>query len=145
MGVETQNLASLQKDRSRFKFYWFNIMKKTKVLLVCVYALALNMVLFTTTAKAQYLSYKIPNPSNIDSLEELITLVVSLMAVVMLLTFGGLIVLSGWDMMTSRGSEEKIMKSKRTLAAAILGFIIIVLAPTITNFVLNLLGVEGLE
>lgn len=117
-------------------------MKRNKIVFT-VSSLLMTISLFMTTAYAQNINYKIPNPSKYDSLEEIISAVGSLIRPAFLLTFGAMIIVGAFYMMTSKGDEEKVMTAKKTITAAIIGFLIAALAPTIANFVTNLLGVEG--
>lgn len=48
-----------------------------------------------------------------------------------------LVVLAGFKWMTAAGNEDKIAESKKLMAAAMIGLVIILLSFAITNFVLN--------
>lgn len=51
--------------------------------------------------------------------------------------FVGLTVFAGFKWMTSAGSEEAITSAKKTLTAAVIGLAVVLLAYSITNFVLG--------
>ncbi|MDQ6986085.1 MAG: hypothetical protein Q9M91_05800 [Candidatus Dojkabacteria bacterium] len=93
---------------------------------------------------AQNLGYKIPNPSKFNSLEEIISAAASLIRPLFLLTFGAFIIVGAITLTTSRGEAEKVESAKKTITAAIVGFVIAVFAPSIANLVLGLLGADGL-
>lgn len=101
------------------------------------------LVIFTNVAQAQNINYKIPNPSKYDSLEELINAAASLIRPIFLITFGAMVLYGAFLLTTARGDDTKVAKSKQTITAAIIGFTIAVLAPTIVNFVIGLIGAEG--
>ncbi len=96
-----------------------------------------------TNVSAQNLSYKIPNPSRYDSLEDIIAAAGSLIRPLFLLTFAAMLLFGAFLMLTSQGNEEKLQNSRKTMVAAVVGFIIAALAPTLVNIVTNFLGVEG--
>ncbi|MCK5510709.1 hypothetical protein KAI65_04180 [Candidatus Parcubacteria bacterium] len=54
-----------------------------------------------------------------------------------------LIILSGFNWMTSEGDEQKISKAKETIRTAIIGLFIIIAAYSITYFVFNVLPWAG--
>ncbi|MCK5320343.1 hypothetical protein KAJ61_03065 [Candidatus Parcubacteria bacterium] len=54
-----------------------------------------------------------------------------------------LIILSGFNWMTSEGDEQKITKAKETIRTAIIGLFIIIAAYSITYFVFNALPFGG--
>ncbi len=92
---------------------------------------------------AQNTGYKIPCPSRVCSLEEFISLIGSLIRPIFLVTFGAMIMYGAFLLLTSRGNEEQIENSKKTIMAAIIGFSIAALAPTIVGIITSFLGVEG--
>lgn len=102
-----------------------------------------TLLILVSTASAQNSNYAIPNPSRYDSLEDLISAAASLIRPVFLVTFGAMIIFGAFMLLTSSGDEEKIQTSRKTIIAAIVGFVIAVFAPTIVNFALSLVGVEG--
>ena len=64
--------------------------------------------------------------------------------------FMGLILLAGYWWMTDRGEEERMAKAKKTLTRAVTGFILTLLAYSITLFISNTIltsvrGDEGLR
>lgn len=115
-----------------------------KKMIISLSIVLLVSVLFVSSVSAQNLNYSIPNPSTYDSLEDLISAAASLIRPVFLVTFGGMIIFGAFTLLTSSGNEEKIESSRKTIIAAIIGFVIAVFAPTLVNFALSLVGVEGL-
>jgi hypothetical protein len=49
----------------------------------------------------------------------------------------------GWVRLTAKDDAEKVASSTKIIVAAIVGFVIIALAPVIMQFVSSLLGVSG--
>jgi len=96
-------------------------------------------------ASAQNINYKIPNPSKFESLEDVINSVASLIRPLFLITFGAMILMGAYQLLTSQGDDGKVENSKKTMTAAVVGFVIAVLAPTVVNFTLNLLGVDPID
>jgi hypothetical protein len=90
-------------------------------------------------------NYKFPNPSKYNSLEEIINAAAGLIRPVFILTFGGLILYGAWLWLTSQGDDGKIKSARNVMVAAIIGFVLAVFATTIVNFLLGLLGVQGLN
>lgn len=122
--------------------------KHMKKVFIISFATILSIALisfFSYEVFAQNISYKIPNPSNIGSLEELVNLGASLIRPLFIITFGAMILYGAFLLLSSQGDAEKVANSRKTIIAAIIGFIIAVFAPTILNFVTSLVGVEGLS
>lgn len=114
-------------------------LKKFRILiLTLVFGIA-----YAPTTFAQNINYQIPNPSKYNSLEDIISAAASLIRPIFLITFGAMIIYGAFMLLTSSGNEEKVQTSRKTITAAIIGFIIAVFAPTLVNFALNLVGVEG--
>lgn len=90
-------------------------------------------------------SFKIPNPTKFNSLEDIINTFTPLILPGFILLMGGLIVYAGVIRMTSKGDPEKIKQSTQIITAAIGGFIIAVAAPTIVSFITSLIGVQGVN
>jgi hypothetical protein len=88
---------------------------------------------------------QIPNPTNIDSLEELINAVAKLIVPLFVLTFLAMLLFGAFTYLTAQGDDSKIEKAKKIIVTAIIGFTLAVLAPSIANFVGGILGVEGLS
>jgi hypothetical protein len=103
------------------------------------------VVIFLTIspASAQNINYTIPNPSKYDNLEEVINAVSSLIRPAFLIAFGAMILFGAFTLLTSQGDEGKIETARKTIIAAIIGFVIAVFAPSIVNLALSLFGVEG--
>jgi hypothetical protein len=115
--------------------------KKIKIILVLTIFCS---AFFVNNIAAQNINYKIPNPSRFESLEEVINVAASLIRPAFLIAFGAMILLGAFNILTSQGSDDKIANGKKTLTAAIIGFIIAVVAPTIVNLITNLVGVDGI-
>lgn len=120
-------------------------MNKTHARFLIVFVLVISVFIFKDLVFAQNISYKIPNPSNIGSLEELVNLGASLIRPLFIITFGAMILYGAFLLLSSQGDAEKVANSRKTIIAAIIGFVIAVFAPTILNFVTSLVGVEGLS
>lgn len=88
---------------------------------------------------------QIPNPTNIDSLEELINAGAKLIVPLFILTFLAMLLFGAFTYLTAQGDDSKVEKAKKIIVTAIIGFVLAVLAPSIANFVASLLGIEGLS
>ena len=84
----------------------------------------------------------IGNISRYNSLEEIITSLLSLIQPVVVIAFVGMILFGGWTYLTSQGEPEKIAKAKQIIVAAFVGFAIIVVAPELVKLMANILGVN---
>jgi hypothetical protein len=69
-------------------------------------------------------SFKIPNPTKFNSLEDIINTFTPLILPGFILLMGGLIVYAGAIRMTSKGDPEKVKQSTQIITAAIGGFVI---------------------
>jgi hypothetical protein len=123
----------------------YKLMNKTYTRFLVLFVLVISVLIFKDLVLAQNVSYKIPNPSNIGSLEELINLGASLIRPLFVITFGAMILYGAFLLLSSQGDAEKVANSRKTIIAAIIGFVIAVFAPTILNLVTSLVGVEGLS
>lgn len=85
----------------------------------------------------------LPNPSRYGSLEDIINAVGGLVRFIVVVTLIIALMIGGWTRLTSQGEPDKIAKSQKIMVAAVIGFIIIVLAPVIVDFVGRLIGVQG--
>lgn len=74
------------------------------------------------------------NPGSLIAI--IITGFLSLLGIIFIV----LIIIAGYNWMTSAGDEQKITKAKETIQRAIIGLIIIVAAYSISYFVFNALG-----
>ncbi len=119
-------------------------MKKNYKIKVILATVLILFIVNLTPVFAQNINFKIPNPSRFDNVEQIISAAGSLIRPVLLITFAGMILFGAFQLLTSQGNEDKVAGAKQTLTAAIIGFIIAVLAPTIVNVFTNLLGVQGL-
>jgi len=117
-----------------------------KKIISFVTAICFLFAISINTVYAQgFVNYRIPNISRYDSLEDVINAAASLIQPLFLLTFGAMLLVGAFTLLTSQGDEEKVASSRKTITAAIIGFIIAVIAPTIVNLLLNILGVDGLN
>ncbi len=124
-----------------FKFFLINLVTSfTSLFTVSASDSVSYPVSFTLPNPTGY--YNIPDISIIKTLEQLINALASIARPVIILTFGGMILYGAWIRMTSQGNPDKVEQSMRILVAAIVGFIIIVFAPVISDFLLKLLGVN---
>ena len=74
------------------------------------------------------------NPGSVVAL--IITGFLSLLGIIFIV----LIIMAGYNWMTSAGEEQKITKAKETIKRAVIGLIIIVAAYSISYFVFSALG-----
>lgn len=88
---------------------------------------------------------QIPNPTSIDSLEELINAAAKLIVPLFILTFLAMLLFGAFTYLTAQGDDSKIENAKKIIVTAIIGFTLAVLAPSIANFVAGILGVQGLS
>lgn len=84
----------------------------------------------------------IPNPSRINSLEELINLFAGLIRPVFLVTFIAMLLYGAFMYTTAGDSPDKVKTARSIIIAAIIGFSIAVFAPGIVSIVSNFLGVS---
>lgn len=84
----------------------------------------------------------IDNPVVFDSLEEVINYFLGLIRPVIILVMVASIMYGGWIYLTAGSDDKKVGQARQIITAAIVGFIIIVLAPVIVQFVGSLLGVR---
>lgn len=94
---------------------------------------------------AQQFSYRIPSPTKYQSLEDVVSALGNLIQPIFILTFLAMILYGAWVRLTSQGNAEKLTSSNKIITAAIVGFVLAVLAPSIVNIVTGLLGVSGLD
>lgn len=87
----------------------------------------------------------IPNPSRIDSLEELINALAALIRPIFLVTFTIMILYGAFVYLTARDDANKVQSARSIIIAAIIGFVIAVFAPVIVDLVAKFLGVPGLS
>lgn len=83
------------------------------------------------------------NPSRFDSLEEIIGVVLGLFRPVVVITLVAVLMYGGWVYLNAGDQDDQVAKARKIITAAVVGFIIIVLAPAIAQFVGALLGVDG--
>lgn len=102
------------------------------------------LLAFTSVSYAQ-VNFAIPNPSRFNSLEDIISAAASLIQPLLIITFGAMIIVGAFLILSSQGQEEKIENGKKTITAAIIGFAIAVLAPTLVTLVSDLIGIDAFD
>jgi hypothetical protein len=97
------------------------------------------------TSPTSYFSFdfQIPNPTQFENLEEVISALGALLQPIFIITFAAMILYGAWIRLTSRGDAGKVEQSTKIIVAASIGFAIAVFAPTIVNIVANILGVNA--
>ncbi|BCX13773.1 MAG: hypothetical protein KatS3mg085_305 [Candidatus Dojkabacteria bacterium] len=100
---------------------------------------------FLDRVNAQEFSYSIPSPTRYQSLEDVVSALGNLIQPIFILTFLAMVLYGAWVRLTSQGNADKLATSRKIIIAAIVGFTLAVLAPSIVNIVTGLLGVTGLE
>ncbi len=83
---------------------------------------------------------QIPNLSQIDTLPELLNLLIGLTQRGFYLTFLLFLMYGAYMYMVSRGDEEKVVKARNILVYAIIGFVIGVLANPFSQILLGILN-----
>ncbi|MEP7103847.1 MAG: hypothetical protein ABI721_04020 [Candidatus Dojkabacteria bacterium] len=89
-------------------------------------------------------AFQIPNPTVFNNLEDIINAITRLVVPVFLLTFAAMLLFGAFQYLTARDNAEQVSSARKIIIAAIIGFVLAVLAPTIVNFVAGLIGVQGL-
>lgn len=108
--------------------------------------LAIFLTFFTTRVYAVGGGFvQIPNPTTIDSLEDLINLLARLIVPVFILTFLAMLLYGAFVYLTAQGDDGKVEQARKIIFTAILGFALAVLAPSIVNIVAGILGVDRLS
>jgi len=77
------------------------------------------------------------NPGSPTAMVTIIGKLIGYLLALLGVVFTGLLIYAGFLWMTAAGNEEQIGKSKKMLVNAVVGLIIIVLAYTISNFVID--------
>ncbi|MEO6728957.1 MAG: hypothetical protein ABIM99_03480 [Candidatus Dojkabacteria bacterium] len=88
--------------------------------------------------------FKFPNPTIFNNLEDVINALTKLIVPVFLLTFAAMLLYGAFQYLTARDNADQVTSARKIMIAAIIGFVLAVLAPTIVNFVAGLVGVQGL-
>lgn len=102
----------------------------------------ITLIIITTERVQAFQSPLIDNPSSFNSLEEIINTLFGFVRPIVLLTSVAVIMYGGWVYLTAGSDDAKVANSKKIIVAAVLGFIIIVLAPVILQFIGTLFGVR---
>jgi heme/copper-type cytochrome/quinol oxidase subunit 2 len=112
------------------------------------FLLALLITLFTpVTVIAQGTTVggiTVPNPSKYGSLEQIINTLGGYVRTIVIVVFLLMLMYGGWVRLTAKDDSDKVASSTKIIVAAIVGFIIIALAPVIMQFVASLLGVSDI-
>jgi len=90
-------------------------------------------------------NFQFPNPTKYQSLEEIINAGLSLLRPIFIVTFLAMLLYGAWVWLTSQGDDGKIGTAKKIITAAIIGFALAVLAPSIAAIVGGFLGIQGLS
>lgn len=112
-----------------------------KIVFTCL--LILSTFSLKIFANAGGFAPRIPNPSKFNTGEDIINALASLIRPAFLIGFAAMLFLGAWTYLTAGSDENKVKNGKNIITAAIGGFILAVLAPTIMNFIGGLLGVQG--
>ncbi|MFS8130711.1 MAG: hypothetical protein ACMG57_01900 [Candidatus Dojkabacteria bacterium] len=88
--------------------------------------------------------FRFPNPTIFNSVEDLINAITKLIVPIFLLTFAAMLLYGAFQYLTARDNADQVASARKIIIAAIIGFVLAVLAPTIVNFVAGLLGVPTL-
>lgn len=86
----------------------------------------------------------IPNPIEPKTIADVINRVSGFVQPILVITLLVLIFAAGFTRLTSAGDADKEQKSVKILTSAVIGFIIVVLAPLIIKIVGSILGVKDL-
>lgn len=86
---------------------------------------------------------QIPNPVNFPDFESIINFVLGLIRPIVLLTLIATLMYGGFIYLTARDDDKKVANAKKIMTAAIVGFVIIVLAPVVVQLVGSLLGIRA--
>lgn len=118
-------------------------MKSFKALIIP--ALFLASGFFNRVGAQSVGNVQFPNPTRFESLEEVINAGLSLLVPIFVVTFAAMILYGAFTWLTSQGDSDKIARAQKIIIAAIVGFAIAVLAPSIAGIVGGFLGVSGLS
>jgi hypothetical protein len=88
---------------------------------------------------------RIPNPSQYNSLEDIVNVLTGLIRPVFLVTFAAMTLYGAGVYLTAKDDDNQIAKAKKIFWSAIIGFGIAVFAPSITNIIASFVGVDVLN
>lgn len=114
-------------------------MRKLKLTIT---SLLTTISMLLVSARSAYAQTGIGNLSKYKSIEEVVIALLSLLQPIVVFAFVGMIIYGGWLYLTSQGNDDKIKQAKQVITAAIVGFIIIVLAPALVRLIASILGVD---
>ncbi len=75
-----------------------------------------------------------------ESPPEIAALIIKTVLTFLGIVFLAVIIYGGYLYMTAAGEPEKLKKAKRTIVTAVIGFVIILISYSLTNFILRTLG-----
>ena len=105
---------------------------------------ALNFVLLAGIfAHPAFALVQVENPVTVNSLEEVINRLGGVVRAVVVVTLIVVLIYGGWVRLTAQDNADAVARSTKIIVSAIIGFIIIVLAPVIVELVGSLIGVRG--
>jgi hypothetical protein len=113
-------------------------MRKITALLVIV----LSVFLTPSVVWGQRIG-ALPNPVVFPDLESIINFFLGLIRPIVILALVGTLMYGGWTYLNAKDNDKEVERAKKILTAAVVGFVIIVLAPVIVQFAGSLLGVRG--
>lgn len=89
-------------------------------------------------------SLNLPTFKNVDSIDSLIesgiTPLLNIIVGFSIVVAVALIIVSGYNMITSMGEPEKIQKGQKGLVAAIIGLVVVIVARLIVLFILEVIA-----
>lgn len=86
---------------------------------------------------------QIPNPSQFNSLEEVINTALALIRPAVILVLIGVLMYGGYVRLTAQDNADKQASSVKIIVSGLIGFAIIVLAPVLVDFFGVILGIQG--
>lgn len=96
-----------------------------------------------TQVNAQSFIPTVPNPSKFNTLEDVINTAGTVVRPVIVISMIGISMYGGYVRLMAKDNADQIAKSYKIIIGALVGFVIIVLAPVITDLAGSLLGVSG--
>lgn len=121
-------------------------MKRIRLLANSAVITVINVALilgFATPVAAFQPGVAIENPTVFDNIESVINALLGLVRPIIVLTLLGILTYAGYVYLTAQDSDEKVGRAKKMIVAAVVGFIIIILAPAIVQFVAALFGIRS--
>lgn len=116
---------------------------KISLILITFCVMLLLVVPFFAQADTGIISIDIPNPLNYDTTDQIICALIKLLNTIafgvalIMVIWGGIQIMTG---MTTGEKESKVVKGKKTIMWAVIGYAIVFLVKFIIGFVIELLG-----